>query len=309
MRYGTPVSWLRIIALGATVAAATRMALFRPRHMTDGWAWNALLNALHHPVAAVVLLAIAGALPRRWTPGRRAAVAAGAVSIAATGVELVQPYVGREASLSDLWIGLAGVASGVAIVLAANSQRRLVWAGAATLTLASLLVVSLPAIHDWSVVAARDRALPTLFDPMEPWAMSVWLATGEDSRAEVSPDRSPRAPAWRVEMDGPWEGLELLAGQQNWDDYDTLHIALTNPGGPFELEVRVDHRIPDGGRNRSSHNLQIAPGGNDLQLPLAAVRSGGYHGALDTCCIDQVYLTRPSTEPDSTLLLEKIWLE
>lgn len=301
--------WLRILMLLVAVTVATTLALFRPRHMADGWAWSTTLDAIHHPAAWLVTLAMFAALPTRLTPPVRIGAAACIVAVAAVGVELVQPYVGRQAELSDLWIGAAGIATAAAFALALASRRAAAVAAAALLSIASAVVVALPAARDWSTVAARDRAFPELFDPTAPWTAAVWWPAGDDADAVVTPDVSARGPAWRVQMRGPWQGLELQAGEQDWWGHDALHVALTNPGPPFELRLRVDDRLEADDRTRSSHVIPVASGPNEFSVSLEDLKFGGEHRTLALCCIDHVYLTLPPSEPASVILLERVWLD
>ena len=72
-------------------------------------------DKVHHAVAfAVLALPIAGLVPR-WLP------AAGLMFAAYGGlIEVIQPYFGRDAQLSDWWADLAGIVVGTILGLLLN---------------------------------------------------------------------------------------------------------------------------------------------------------------------------------------------
>ena len=292
----------RWLPLALVMSVAVVLALFPARGVVDGWALSSALDAAHLPAAWIVFAALARALPAAWPSPRRLTASAAVVTLLALLVEVIQPVVGRQAEWSDLVVGFVGVGVGVLWAASAGGSRRTRWSARAAGLVVCAVAVS-PALRDVRTIVARNQRLPVLFDPAAPVAARAWLPVGDDGVPAI--ERHPRAPVptWEIAMDGAWQGIRYEAGRQDWWGYEAVEITLQNPGPPVELRLRVDDRLDDGRRTRSSHVLAVPTGSATLRVSIDAIKHAPEDRTLGLCCVERVHLTLPPDQPASTIAL------
>lgn len=271
-----------------------------------GWA-RAVWNSGHVPVLAGVIWALWPWLPgrglaRRWAWGMAAALLIGVA------VELVQVGVGgREVSLGDVGLDLAG--GWIGLWWASHrrlwrSQRRWAIAVAASVAVIVALVaapvlrlgVSAAAGHVWFPVLLDGR-MPALLERMGPSGDAVLAQTQEGVQVRFA--------------DAPFTGFKLFDMPRDWRNFEALVLTYDHSlDHPLALTCRlrdVAHNLQFS--DRFNQRYALAAGGGQLAIPLEAVRRApagremDMHDMLEIACFTGI------DQPGQTLLIREIRLQ
>jgi hypothetical protein len=240
-------------------------ALLLPLSLEWHTGWRSeLLNRLHVPLFALFAITL---------PARRAWLAILVAALA----ELVQPWFGRSASLTDFAWGVLGV------IAAMLWQARGLW--------------------------RRGIAAFITFAPPLMWCLQVHLA--QNDAEEQFPILLNQTPSllWEPSpgVERAKEGFILPRGtsvrirvpQPDWNAFPALELHATlEAATPLEVGIRLD--IGDGPPNRVQAGTTLQPGDNHLRIawpPNARLSP-----------VKQLVLFLPSDGPDIRLKLQKLQL-
>jgi hypothetical protein len=250
----------------------------------DPWA-GALWNLLHLPgfffLTRFLIQVLAGFRGRGG-----GTFAAAALALAAGGAtELLQARLGRSASLHDF------VLDGFGVLLATTwPPRSRVWSVprglAAALTLLGGIAFALaPAWkHGIAVREARDR-LPGLGMFDEARLRSLWVPHGREAEWD------PGTGAIRVKIPaGTSGGIDYRPRGQDWSGYRELVLAVTNPGEPIRLGVRIDDAGSAADRSWHSDEATVGHGVSEVRISLGKSPERAGKRAIDWTEIHRLVL-------------------
>lgn len=251
--------------------------LFVPLPDGLGSPWGqALQNAVHLPIFALLLTLIYAALLRLGSGSRTTALlVAIPLTLALGGAsEWAQPFTSRTASWRDFLANFAGVAAAsVTIAGTWRKDARLFpcWLVAIVGTWAvSTFLVTRPVLLALTAEREQSKAFPHLGDFEEEWERILWIPQGDggDRPTQATLERAHSThghQSLKVDTSGArWAGVRILV--QNslpWPEARLLRFDIFNPGDEFKLGIRVDSVEGD----RFTGEIRIAPGANRCSLP------------------------------------------
>ncbi len=215
------------------------------------------------------------------------------------GIELVQPYVGRTASLADVEVGLLGMVIALSgMVVWRSSQRWLLRGAHLLLLVVSLVWIVQPALTEWRALWLRDQQFPLLGTFEDELEKRLWLASGalHEKQTQISfsqqyvgsGDHSLKV----VTISGTWSGVRYAAGEQDWRGYRALSMTIYNPGAAFKLNIRIDDGITAAPAYSERYNGRVAVnnGVNTVLLPLDEIAAGPKSRSLELSSIRKMVL-------------------
>ncbi|MFO7784420.1 MAG: VanZ family protein [Thermodesulfobacteriota bacterium] len=216
---------------------------------------------------------------------RRALLVLAAVFLAGGLIELVQLFIGREASLKDMAVNLAGACVGLAMAASAAGGRIGPLArGLQVLALgAGMALLSGPMLTLWDMNQAAQQ-FPVLSNFETRLQGKRW--TNGTITHDIS--RHGRA-SLRVHLDAreTYPGTTLTHGFGDWKGYAALELSIHNPD-PSPLRMIVSIRDLEhsqnrrkGMRDRFDRSFTIQPGWNDLRIPVEDIRTAPHGRTLD----------------------------
>jgi hypothetical protein len=220
-------------------------------------------------------------------------------------IELIQPLFGRSAGLRDLRQNLVGAAAAVSLYAPAGSQRR----GLAGLA-AALLALELagPGIGLWDRAVARTQ-FPVLGEFETRFEHRRWSSGVPDDTVARAGARS-----LRLELEpGRYAGTTLRRSFGDWNGYTHLEMSLYNPDEailPLTVSIRDREHERRGGAypDRFNGRYSIAPGWNDLRIPIAEIRAAPAERALDLADLSQMVIFTVDLEHPRRLYLDRVRL-
>jgi hypothetical protein len=198
----------------------------------------------------------------------------------AAGIERLQEFTGREASMADFEDGVAGsILAGLALAAwPLHSSKKWLICVAALGVLVSAKVLN-PAWCEFRAIRWRTEHFPLLADFEESTGLPLWLSSQQEDAprgsdiARTRDHASHGAWALRVSTQiAGYPGARYLCGEQDWRGIRALAFDLYNTGVPFDLALRIDDDFPNPNRgDRFLKTLPVAPGWNHFQIPIAEI--------------------------------------
>lgn len=233
-----------------------------------------LLSCLHDFAHFPLFFVITGALCWMLSNVASSQWRAGAVVILALSfglgllVERVQPYVGREAGLEDLFLGAAGSAAAVGLFCirrAAGRPSRWALAGSSVVL---LLLSSLPTMRVVADRAVARREFPVLASFESPWETGRWTANhGTVDRVRDGATDGRYAMRFRVTEAAAYPGVFLVDCPHDWNGLHRIHMDVSLPGCDARLAwLRVDDRRDPPYSGRFQKMMNLSPGMNRLTI-------------------------------------------
>jgi len=232
-------------------------------------------------------------------------------------IEVIQPYVGRMASLGDVvngFLGLIIFLSGRYIWL--SSKRSYIkYLHALLGTLVFAAVVS-AALSEWHAVWWRMQNFPMLGDFEENVELKLWRAQGEAAGIQTPVSLSSDyvvfgISALKIETaQGVWSGVRYAAGDKDWSAYNALIMDIYNPGTSFSIYLRIDddRGSPDY-PERFNRAIPLSNGWNNIEIALADVADGPQDSMLNMHAIHKLILFTSKEEIDRTFYLDHVHLQ
>lgn len=246
----------------------------------------------------------------RWSYAWQAALVLLVVLVLGGGIELAQPFFGRGASWQDLGVNLLG--GFIALLLRAPRQRdRERWLTAGGWALAGALAVLL---FRQPVAALWDRGLaarqfPLLSDFETPLEYKRW-SNGSIERGMARQGEH----ALRVYLGtGQYSGTSLMRSFGDWRGYAAFVFSLYNPG-PSALTITVSIRDQEhyhrGAEfhDRFNRSLAMAPGWNDVVIPIADIAGAPRDRTLELDRLSEVVIFATNLPAPRWVLLDAVRL-
>jgi hypothetical protein len=283
----------------------------------DDFLQDAVLDAGHLPLFAVVTLFLFWGTPRSWELRARYLFAVLVSTVLALGVELVQPFFNRSLSIGDFVHDSAGIGIAIAGVHVARAGTRpRIRALYVAVCLATLGLASIPIWAAWRPLAWRAEAFPVLADFEEQVELGLWVPRGgseeQPTTLTLSEEHvSSGARSLEVRLGaGGWPGLRYDAGRADWQPFGTFACDIYNPGETFRLTLRIDDSRPTERREDEFNlKLDVKPGWNRIRLPVEEIRTAPPGRDLDVTRIDRIVIFARKGEPPRTFYLDHVRLE
>ena len=249
-------------------------------------------------------------------PGRsfqhRALLILGAVLLAGGLIELVQQFIGREASLKDMAVNLAGACAGLALAASVQGIRIGPLGRAAQfLAFAAVLVLlSGPMLSIWDIRQAT-RQFPMLSDFETRLQAQRW--TSGTIHRGVS--RQGRA-SLRVHLEASqtYPGTTLTHAFGNWEGYAALELSIHNPD-PEPLWMNISIRDLEHSKNRHKgmsdrfdRSFTLQPGWNDLRIPINDIRTAPKTRTLNLAQLTSLVIFTMHLPQDRVIYLDQVRL-
>ena len=301
-------------ALCIALASAIVVAFFIPLPFRTPL-WQTLFDASHVVLFLVFTWLVLAVLPVR---GRsRYAYAALLSAIIAVGVEIIQPVFSRTTSWFDAVAALVGIALGVLGAFVWRRGREVRWRAAhAVVTVVLCAPVFWPVWQQVQALSWRATHFPILGDFEDEVEAELWALTADTDGAKVRlatsskwASRGKRSLEIRTRT-ATWAGVSFRAGGADWGAFKRLAVDVFNPGGPFQLNIRIDdtlERRPYA--ERFNRRIAVHQGHNAITIDLADIRKGPRDRELNTKHIARVVLFTGRNEPGRVFFLDHMRLE
>lgn len=271
--------------------------------------WKRLADVFHVPLFAVIA-AVLHMLTVRAKGFERALILSHLSAAAfALAVEIIQPYTGRSGSVIDLLNGISGVALSAAVLCALHERSlhlvgRGIWGIVALAVVTDLLVGSAPAYRAYLLLSARERMLPLVAGFDQRFEQQLWSPTEKSKNTRLALGESPfeqSGLALRVEtIPEKFSGAAYDAQSLDISGYSSLSFSLYLEGTePVSINVRVDDDADcTEFDSRFNRQLSLAPGRNELSIPIDEIKHGPKYRELDLRAISRIiFFVSPLPKP------------
>lgn len=261
--------------------------------------WRSLQNAGHAILFFIIAFVFCGLLHAtrfKRSPFMSAFIALTASMIFGGAVEIVQGFIGREPSWSDMWLDAQGAIAGICVflVIFARKAPRVV-----ALVLASALVfnsLSLPL--RWLIAEQqRARSFPVLADFENRWlSMFVEGRSKAKTKVEPTPKQWQNNPSGRVLKavfaEGRWPSVIFFELEPDWSGFNEFAFDVYNPqAAPVALSLRIDDQAYSRKySDRYNATLELRPGHTKIKLPFAEVKALKSGREMDLSRVNQIIL-------------------
>lgn len=309
-----PRHWLRYGIAAAIIGAGFLLPI---RFRVNVEFWERLMDTLHVPVFAAIAWFLFAHLPATIQRPARIGWAIFLAAALAAGIERLQEFTGREASMSDFEHGVAGSLLAALALAAWPLPVRRFWIG--TVTLLGLLVsaaVFHPAWTELRAIRWRSAHFPQLADFEESAELPLWLSSQQADAprgAEIARTREFASHgAWSLRVSthvASSPGARYLCGEQDWRGHRALVFDIYNTGAPLELALRIDDDFPNPDRgDRFLKTLPIAAGWNHFTIPIAQIAAAP-NRPLNLAAIRRIVFFLDSPKEPHIFHLDQLRLE
>lgn len=310
----------RHAALGVVVIVA--VCLTPLPFILNGESGGRLSDAGHIPLCFLVMLGLELLLGKsrfdalRNEAPRRILLAAALLLTGSIVVELIQPYFGREKSLTDFFNGAEGTLIG-ALFLALAARRRslplwFAWfLGSAAVCAAALV----PAWNAYQLELFQRSIAPELTDFTHPESARLFYPIANGGKQEVIsivdvPGATPHPELSIRTVPDVFSGVVYTANSSSWRGADALRLEFRSPAAePLDLFLRVDdHQDCSEFENRYNGRFQLLPGETVVEIPIADIERGPKSRPLDLDRIDRLLIFVAPQPKAHTFTLRRIAL-
>ncbi len=264
--------------------------------------------SLGHIAFFGILGYVAGRVLRctRMSLSRQAVLVLTGAFVLGGSIELIQPYFGRTALWSDVWQNMVGAAVGLLLAHPRDLLRSW-WA----LPVLGVLALELrpPALLLWDDHVARQQfpVISTFETRFEHLRWSEGVVVAEQARSGERSLRVALEPGLR------WPGTALRRGIGDWQGFDAFEFSVHNDdGAPMRLTVAIrdrEHTRRGGAyRDRFNRRFELAPGWNDIRIPIAEIAAAPEERTLDVSDIEYVIFFTGKVEATRTFHLDAVRL-
>lgn len=208
-------------------------------------------------------------------------------------VELLQPYVGRSASLTDWIFGIYGL--GIALVLNILLRREVrsslfLW-GAWIVGSASLVLLALyPAWLSWNARMSQLVNFPLLGDFETSDELYLWKPSSIQGRVGMKRTNAKASRGeWALELSARgsgYAGVEYALPEKSWEGYSTLGFKVYSLeiGGVVNLRID-DCKTGSAFEDRFNRAFNLGIGWNSIEVPMTDIKQGPSNRELDFSCL------------------------
>ena len=282
-----------------------------------------LVQKLGHPgvfgLIAILTLALQLRPGTRGRPAREYLLAFANCVLLGAATEIGQIFTHRDPALADVGLDALGALSALGFTTAFDAR---VWGStrhpirirslgiAVGIGLSGALLV--PISYSALAYLNRYRNFPVLFAPSSRFDL-YFLESGRQALETVpGPNPGESYRALRVPLTlQPYDGVTIFEPYPAWRGYNSLTVAVANPGlVPLELTIRVDDRQHNGRyQDRYDEVFRIEAGAQRLiEIPLEAIEGAPRGRRLDLGHIGRMVIFRAGSGGPRSFLLERVAL-
>ncbi|MCG8583927.1 MAG: hypothetical protein MI757_04355 [Pirellulales bacterium] len=274
-------------------------------HFRAPWIHKSM-DLAHVPLFAIVTWMLWRAL------GRKLEVAVSIAVAAIAGTELLQIFVGRSVSVSDMLYGVCGCLAAALFILQRTKMWRR-WRKAAVI-LAMLTTLVLPFIHAapvmvGAITAARD--FPVLSDFNTRFQHYRWSVLGGE--LERAPKGQSSEPIGRLIVP-PGKGSKteavLFPVVRDWSKYRRLWIEFSFEGPPIDVLFSIrDGRRVEPPAKRFDDRRRFASGTHRISFDLEMLATGVEFSPLDMKRVRAFLFVVDRTDETREIRMHRLYLE
>ncbi len=273
-------------------------------------AWQQTMDLGHFVIFALFARLLLAALRSRLKKYARFTTASLCLFLILS-IEAIQPLFERDASLGDVFYGVAGTALILILDLIAcymqGIQQRLL---SVLLIIFSCTAVAFESAVEWSAVYWRYSHFPVLADFESDAERPLWKVTGQGWAGPIEGDVIIGQRALKIETaTGSWSGVNYQVGDMDWSAYSQLRMQIYNPGLPFKLSLRIDDwRLSPQYKERVNHRLLIQPGINKININLVSLFNAVFSADFDATAIRRMHFFVAQDAPSIDFYLDELVL-
>jgi hypothetical protein len=270
-------------------------------------------------VAVLMLRALPGiALTSKWSVAAQYAVAIAVSAGLGLATEIVQAFVGRDASWGDLQRDVLGSVAFAALFTAVDPRvdRAAIRRAGCIVGIALMLFHLFPFAKTTVAYKRRNESFPVLFEARDPTpdhfagAMRSLIAYEPLPTAFAS---YPNEQALHVRFkSGPWLGMYVKEPYPDWRGYRALALDLTNASSqPLWMALHIQDRAHDQRyEDRFNKHFTLAPQTRTtLVIPLAEIERGPVARKLNLRKMDGLVLFTSEQHASQDVYVSRIWLQ
>lgn len=219
-------------------------------------------------------------------------------------VELLQYFVGRNASLQDVLYNGLGLLAGYSLVFV---RRNIVTRYLLTAVLSGIIFLHLPAIQDFMDEREAHKSFPILADFKKPGQLSRFHF--KNAHAKLANSRLHIGFSPNV-----YANVELLFFPRSWSEFNTLNLKVFTPAGPpLPLSCRIHDQLHSNSDeqhydDRFNQRFIIPEGNHSITIDLQEVEEAPKNRAMDMHAIKALVCFTDHVSEYKKLRIEKIWL-
>ena len=282
---------------------------------TNGLVFPHLANSSHAIVFAVASYFLLRAFCTQGASVFRIVLICFCSFLVGVGIELIQPYFGRERSLLDGLYDLIGCTAGGLFfrgLKCPELNRK-----AKHISLACLLLLScfLQTIYYVYIVFERQRALPDIMTFEHPWEAELYRVSSSTVLQVVDAplgwENASKVGKVSFNKGHAYPGFGLPYLPNNWEDYQQLRFDIYSENeNNILLNLRVHDRRHNGQYDdRYRYRIAVKPGLNSIQIPLRYVQNGLQGRLMDMAEVEVMMFYMVNVAGPVTLYFDNIGLE
>lgn len=317
--------WGRILLVGGVACLLTIVLLFP--FPLSGRHWTELFNLAHAPSFLLAFLLVVGlfdpsclGFPKSWHrilplgPGRLIGLVS-ALLVLGVACEMLQGFVARSPSVSDVIANGCGVVAGMFWCLSRQFRARACRTGFSLIAVGLLIAASWPPIFELYDCCLQRQDFPLLASFERPREMHIWSAHEAAIHQTTTWSTDGSASLCVQGVAGTeYPGAKLLWPLSNWEEFSALQMDVFNPGDrPLKLSISIADTF-----HAASGNATTDRYGTSVELPsgqhvrvrigLADVRNAPASRRMDMTRIESLNLFIVRPESDVMFLVDNLRL-
>ncbi len=229
---------------------------------------------------------------------------AGFMSLATVLIEMIQPFVGRSASIQDVGYGICGVFFAVSTLWVFSQKRTpiifIIGGGVALFMQIALLMPSASAYRSLKI---SDKQFPLLADFEHPLELKLFEGATYNAApfARVGGIATSGLHSLWVQTSAGVNNLRFDARYKDWTSRNTFGFEVYNPNTQrFRLHLRIDDDEDcSDHEDRYNSSFLVDQGWNRVRIPLSDIAAGPENRSLNISAIRQIlFFTKPKGTPE-----------
>lgn len=231
--------------------------------------------------------------------------------IASSLIEIVQHYIGREATLQDIGLDLVGTILAVIVIISLKKCFRGNLSALITFFFITTAVLVWPSAKIFIDEVNIVRQFPILSDFSTPYELSRWSSNNAVFYIEERGDNHILKVRFR--RDARYSVLALNSFGSAWNKYNELVYRVNNPGShSLNIYVRVhdrEHKYSHFAyEDRFYRAIKLKPGRSEIKIKLLDIYKAPEGRKMDLTEIESIMLFTVNLEKDAELEITKVFL-
>jgi len=307
--------WVRLLSVGGVACLLSIVLLFP--FPQSGRHWTELFNLAHAPSFLLAYLLVVGlfdpsciGFPKSWhrilpLGAGRLIVLASVLLVLGVACEMLQGFVGRSPSVSDVIANGCGVVAGMFWCLSRHCRARACRTGVSLITVGLLIAASWSPIFELYDCYLQHQDFPLLASFERPREMHMWYShEAAIHRTTTWSTQGSASLCVRGSAGTEYPGAKLQWPINNWNEATALEMDVFNPGDtPLKLSISIADRLHAASGNattdRFGTSVELLPVKDvHIRIELADVRNAPASRRMDMTRIESLnlFIVRPETD-------------